>query len=157
MAKELRFNKEARRLLESGVNALADAELVGEAADGREALELLAKEKADVVFMDLMMKGMGGLEALKQICKRWPSVRVIILSAFSDDDQIWAALRAGAAGYMEKGAALSEYGAAIRTVMEGSIYLSRKLSARFTSRKMNFGRVVAVYGDQPDECGTFDD
>ena len=97
-------------------------------SDGREAMELIAKRQPDIVLMDIAMPGLNGLEATRQIVKTWPPVRVIILSMHSSEEYVWQALRAGARGYLLKGASLAELELALSFVVRGEIYLSPPLS-----------------------------
>src|SRR3970040_1144359 len=78
-------------------------EVIAEASDGREALRLVRAHRPDVVLMDIAMPGLNGLEAAARIAKKFPNVRVIILSMHVNEEYVLQALRAGAAGYMGKG------------------------------------------------------
>ena len=78
----------------------AEVEVVGDAANGREALEAAEKLHPDVVLMDMVMPGLNGLEATRQIRRRLPKAKVLILTGYMEDEQILAALRAGASGYV---------------------------------------------------------
>jgi len=91
-------------------------------------MELIAKRQPDIVLMDIAMPGLNGLEATRQIVKTWPPVRVIILSMHSSEEYVWQALRAGARGYLLKGASLAELELALSFVVRGEIYLSPPLS-----------------------------
>jgi len=77
-------------------------EIVGEAGDGREAVELVKTTRPDVVFMDISMPGLNGLEATERILQALPNVRVIILSRHDNEEYYWRALKMGAAGYLLK-------------------------------------------------------
>jgi len=119
-------------LVRAGIRALLEripnTEVVAEASDGREAMELIAKRQPDIVLMDIAMPGLNGLEATRQIVKTWPPVRVIILSMHSSEEYVWQALKAGARGYLLKGASLAELELALSFVVRGEIYLSPPLS-----------------------------
>ena len=119
-------------LVRAGIRALLEripnTEVIAEASDGREAVELLAKRQPDIVLMDIAMPGLNGLEATRQIVKTWPQVRVIILSMHASEEYVWQALRAGARGYLLKGASLSELELALSFVVRGEIYLSPPFS-----------------------------
>lgn len=106
----------------------AGIEIVGEAANGREALELIRTTMPDIVLIDVAMKELGGLEALPRITKNFPSVKVIILSAHANEEYVIRALRNGAAGYMLKDAATAELELAIKSVAEAKTYLSPSIS-----------------------------
>jgi two-component system response regulator NreC len=104
-----------------------EIEIVGEAGDGREAIDLAAKLKPDVIVMDTAMPGLNGIEATTQIRKRLSRTRVLVLSGLQAVDQVKAALRAGASGYVLKSASTKELLLAIHTVHQGDIYLSEAL------------------------------
>jgi DNA-binding NarL/FixJ family response regulator len=103
-------------------------EVVGEASNGREALDLIRAELPNLVLMDIAMAELGGLEALPRVVKNFPSVKVIILSAHSNEEYVIRALRCGASGYMLKDAATLELELAIRSVAQGKTYLSPSIS-----------------------------
>jgi NarL family two-component system response regulator LiaR len=107
-----------------------DMEVVGEAADGAEAVELAERLEADVVLVDLVMPGVDGLEALRALRERAPAARAIVLSSFIDDDKLFPAVRAGAAGYLLKDVQPQELVAAIRTVHSGGALLHPKVASR---------------------------
>lgn len=113
---------------------LPDVTVVGEASDGREAIELIKAHRANVVFMDISMRGLNGLEATNRITKEFPEVRVIILSVHQNEEYFWQALKSGAAGYLLKKAATAELAAALQRVTGGEIYLARELSNRLVKR-----------------------
>lgn len=119
-------------LVRAGVRSLIEkipgVEVVGEASNGRDALELIRTELPDLVLMDIAMKELGGLEALPRITKNFPTVKVIILSAHANEEYVIRALRSGAAGYMLKDAAPLELELAISAVGEGKTYLSPSIS-----------------------------
>jgi two-component system, NarL family, response regulator NreC len=119
-------------LLRSGVRALLEStgkvQIVGEAADGREALKLAQKLTPDVVLMDVAMPEMNGIEAARQIRKALPQVRVMMLSMHADRQYIFESLRAGASGYVLKNAAPTELLSAIQTVVTGGTFLSSSLA-----------------------------
>jgi DNA-binding NarL/FixJ family response regulator len=116
------------------VEKLPGTIVVGEAADGREALELVRAVSPAVVFMDISMRGLNGLEATARITKEFPQVRVIILSMHQNEEYFWQALKAGASGYLLKKAATSELGAALQRVTAGEIYLVKEMSARLLKK-----------------------
>jgi DNA-binding NarL/FixJ family response regulator len=110
------------------LKTLPGMEVVGEAADGREALALVKTHLPDLVLMDVSMAGLNGLEAAAQIVKEYPNVRVLMLSAHANEEYVKQALRAGAAGYLLKHAAFSELELAIQAVARGETYLSPAVS-----------------------------
>ncbi|PYS64713.1 MAG: DNA-binding response regulator [Acidobacteria bacterium] len=119
-------------LVRAGIRAflerIPNIEVVAEASDGREVVELVAKQQPDIVLMDIAMPGLNGLEATRQIVETWPQARVIILSMHASEEYVWQALRAGARGYLLKGASLAELELALSSVVRGEIYLSPPLS-----------------------------
>ncbi|MBU0493831.1 MAG: response regulator transcription factor [Chloroflexi bacterium] len=123
---------EDHTLVRKGLRALLDAEpdieVVGEAADGRAAVEQVGQLQPDLVLMDLSMPSLNGLEATRQIRRRCPKVQVVVLTMHADEEYIFQILRAGAAGYVVKKAAPSELIAAIQTVYRGETYLSPAVS-----------------------------
>lgn len=108
--------------------------VVGEASDGREALGLVQTLGPSVVFMDISMKGLNGLEATARITKEFPQVRVIILSMHQNEEYFWQALKAGASGYLLKKAATTELTAALEQVTGGEIYLAKEMSTRLLKK-----------------------
>jgi DNA-binding NarL/FixJ family response regulator len=131
-------------LVRSGFAALLDAEddiaVVGEAADGDEAVRLAAREQPDVLLMDIRMPGLDGIQATRVIAAdpQLKAVHVIILTTFGLDEYIFAALRAGAAGFLVKDTDAAELIRAVRTVAAGEALLSpgvtRRLIAEFAAR-----------------------
>jgi DNA-binding NarL/FixJ family response regulator len=121
-------------LVRAGIRTLLEkipnVEVVGEASTGRQALEMLKTRLPNLVFMDIAMVELGGLEALPRITKDFPGVRVIILSAHANEEYVIRALRSGAAGYMLKDSATAELELAITSVSEGKTYLNPSISRR---------------------------
>jgi NarL family two-component system response regulator LiaR len=107
-----------------------DIDVIGEAADGEEALSAIERDPPDVVLMDLVMPGVDGIEALRRLRVTSPGTRAIVLSSFIDDDKLFPAVRAGAAGYLLKDVQPQELVAAIRTVHEGGSLLHPVVAAR---------------------------
>jgi len=117
-----------RASLKSLLGEFSGIEVVAEAADGRQAFDLIAVQRPDVVLMDISMAGLNGVEATRQIAREHPHVRVIVLSMHTDERHVLQAMRAGAAGYVLKGAAPSELELAIAAVSRGEIFLSPAIS-----------------------------
>jgi len=107
-----------------------DAELVGEAATGEEAIALASSLQPDLVLMDLQMPGLNGIEATRRIVHDSPHIRVLVVTMFEDDSSVLAAMRAGARGYLLKGATHAEMARAIRAVGEGEAIFSPAIAAR---------------------------
>jgi NarL family two-component system response regulator LiaR len=101
-----------------------DMKLVGEASDGEEALQKVSLYKPDIVLMDLMMPGMDGITATREIKKKYPQVKVIALTSFAEQNMVQGALQAGAIGYLQKNVTAKELGHAIRAACEGKMTLS---------------------------------
>jgi NarL family two-component system response regulator LiaR len=99
-------------------------DVVGEAADGEEAVALVERTAPDVLLLDLVMPRVDGLEAIKLIRERAPATRVLVLTSFADDHTVLPAVRAGAAGYLLKDVQPPELAAAIRTVHSGEALLA---------------------------------
>jgi two-component system, NarL family, response regulator LiaR len=107
-----------------------DVEVVGEAADGEEAVAAAERLAPDVVLIDLVMPRVDGIEAIRRLRERVPAARAIVLSSFVDDDKLFPAVRAGAAGYLLKDVQPQELVAAIRTVHGGGALLHPSVAAR---------------------------
>ena len=112
-----------QRLMRDGLRTLleleADFVVVGEAANGEEALARYAEHHPTIVLMDVRMPGMDGVEATRRLHTQWPNVKVIILTTFDEDEYIFEGLRAGALGYLLKAVSSDELAAAIRHVAAG--------------------------------------
>jgi len=115
-------------LVRDGIRALleltADIEVVGEATNGREALEKVEQLIPDVVLMDLAMPVMGGLEATRRIHSKYPHIRVLALTQYDESDYVIPVIEAGAHGFVTKMAAFSELASAIQSVYRGESFLS---------------------------------
>jgi DNA-binding NarL/FixJ family response regulator len=120
------------QILRQGLRALlqleADLQLLGEAADGLEAVRLVERVRPDVLVLDLMMPGLDGLEVARQLAVKSPATRVIILSMHANEAYVIEALRAGALGYVLKEAGADDLVQAIRCVAEGRRYFSAPFS-----------------------------
>ncbi|MCL4370796.1 MAG: response regulator transcription factor [Chloroflexi bacterium] len=119
-------------ILRDGIRALLslydDIEIVGEASDGREALDKIARHRPDVVIMDIAMPGLGGLEATLEVRKRNMESKVLVLSQHENKEYVHSVLKAGASGYVLKKAAGSELIAAIRAVYRGESFLDPSIA-----------------------------
>jgi NarL family two-component system response regulator LiaR len=101
-----------------------DFQLVAEASDGQEAVQMVSLHKPDVVLMDLMMPGTDGVTATREIHKKYPQVKVIALTSFSEQNMVNGALQAGAIGYLQKNVTAAELANAIRSACAGKMTLS---------------------------------
>jgi DNA-binding NarL/FixJ family response regulator len=118
------FRAGVRKLLQS----FEGIQVVGEAADGHEAVRLSGTHRPDVLLMDIGMPGLNGVEAAARLTQDGPRPRVIILSMHTGEDHVLRAIRAGAAGYLLKDASPVELEGAVRAVARGEIYLSPAIS-----------------------------
>ncbi len=120
-------------LVRDGIRALlglvADIEVVGEATNGKEALEKVAQLAPDVVLMDLAMPIMGGLEATRRIRRQFPATKVLALTQYDDSEYVVPVIEAGARGFVTKMAAFSELTSAIQAVYKGDSFLSPSAAA----------------------------
>jgi DNA-binding NarL/FixJ family response regulator len=134
--------------LRSLLEEMAGVEVVGEAADGHEALRLIGELTPDVAFLDISMPGLNGLEVAARVARDHLRTRVIILSMHIDDEYVRRALLTGAAGYLLKNSDRSELEMALRAVARGETWLAPEVSSR----------VVAAYarGDEPAGSGPFE-
>lgn len=114
-------------IMREGIRALfgvhGDMEVVGEASDGREAIDKAAELAPDVVVMDIAMPGMDGLEATRRIRKQNPKAKVLVLTQHDNKEYILSAIKAGAAGFLPKRALSSELVSAIRALHQGDSFL----------------------------------
>jgi DNA-binding NarL/FixJ family response regulator len=125
------------QLFRDGLKALLlsapDAEVVGEAAGGRDAIAAAAQLQPDVVLMDLQIPDMDGIQATRQIVQTNPRINVLMVTMFEDDQSVFAAMRAGARGYVLKGAKHDEMLRAIRAVGNGEAIFSASIATRMMS------------------------
>ena len=112
------------------LGSLSGIEVVGVAADGREAVREVVVQRPDVAVLDLQMPGQDGFAATREIARAAPDVAVLILTMFDDDDSVFAAMRAGARGYVVKGAEQEEIGRAIRAVASGEAIFGPGIAQR---------------------------
>src|SRR5512134_2826877 len=119
-------------ILREGVRALLatadDLEVVGEAADGREAVDLAQQLDPDVILMDVAMPGLGGLEATLEIRRRVPRAKILVLSQYGEPEYVRRFLKAGVSGYVLKKAAGADLVSAIRAVMRGGLVLDPEVA-----------------------------
>jgi DNA-binding NarL/FixJ family response regulator len=123
------FRKGLRTLLA----AMPQIELIGEAANGEEAAVMSEKLQPDVILMDLQMPGGGGLSAIRHIVETSPHIRILVITMFEDDDSVFAAMRAGARGYVLKDTHDDEMERAILAVGNGEAIFSPAIAQRMMS------------------------
>jgi DNA-binding NarL/FixJ family response regulator len=105
-------------------------EVVGEAATGEEVVEKVAQARPDIVLMDIQMPGISGIEATRRVLERDPSIGVVVVTMFEDDDSVFAAMRAGARGYVLKGADAQEVLKVVAAVAEGEAHFGPEIARR---------------------------
>ena len=119
-----------RQGLRAVLEATDEFSVLGEVADGLQVPEAVERLRPQVLLLDLMMPGLNGLEITRQVAKRCPQTRIVILSMHADEAYVLEALRNGAAGYVLKEASVTEVAEAVREAAAGRRYLSQPLSAR---------------------------
>lgn len=121
-------------LVRAGIRTLLDqlpgVEVVAEASDGREAVQLAGKSHPDLAILDVAMPVLNGLEATTRLRQQFPALQVLVLSMHANEEYVQQAFRAGAAGYLLKKSAVAELEAALRAVQSGKNYLSPALAQR---------------------------
>jgi two-component system, NarL family, response regulator DegU len=128
-----------RESLQNMLSDEPDVEIVGEAADGRQALSLCSRFRPDLVLMDVRMPVMDGLAATRQVKRRYPEISVMMLTMHENPDYLLGALKAGAAGYVLKDATREEIIEAVRRVRNGESPLDPELAARLLRRLASEG------------------
>lgn len=116
------------------LSAQPDIEIVGEAANGKEAVDLALSLRPDIILMDLVMDEMDGIEATKKIMEEWPEAKIIVVTSFLDDDKVYPALEAGATSYLLKTAKAEEIADAIRTTYKGQPVLEPEVTGKMMTR-----------------------
>jgi len=129
-------------IVRSGIKLLLEAEagidVVGEAMDGKQALAMTEALRPDVVLMDIAMPGMDGLEATRQIKANRPGIRVLVLTMHRSDEYFFEMLKAGASGYILKGAETSDLMNAVRVVGRGEVFLYPTMAQKLVSDYLKF-------------------
>jgi DNA-binding NarL/FixJ family response regulator len=142
-------------LMRAGLRAVLSSddsvEVAGEASDGREAVELAARLRPDVVLMDVRMPNMDGITATRELLERVPSARVIVLTTFEEDDYIFGSLSAGASGFLLKRTRPEDLIAAIHTIAAGEALLSPSVTRRVVDRMAPRLPVGATSSERLDE------
>lgn len=141
-------------VVRSGLRALFDTvddiDVVGEAGNGQEAVDLVDELLPDVVLMDVQMPGLNGIEATRTITASHPSVAVVVLTMYEDGDTLFAALRAGARGYLLKGADQTDVLHCLRSVAAGHVTLGPGAAERVLEQFSTSGSPPAVFPELTD-------
>ena len=132
---------------------LPGIEVVGAAADGEEAVRLVAERRPEVVLMDLRMPRCDGVEATRRIRSQYPGTQVVVLTTYADDDSLFPALRAGARGYLTKDAGGDEIARAIADVTAGQAGLSPAVQSRVLDALSGVGRPSEAPGKEQGQEG----
>ncbi len=122
--------REGVRLL---LDAQPDIEVVGEAADGQEAVKMIRQFRPDLVVMDIQMPNLNGLEATREIKREFPQIQILALTMYESDEYFFQVLNAGASGYVLKKAASADLLSAIRAVHSGDVFLYPSVARRLVS------------------------
>ena len=120
--------------LRTMLEAQGDMEVLGEAGDGAEAVELALALRPDVVIMDIRMPGMDGIQATRRLAEHGAAARVLVLTTFDLDEYVWEALRAGAGGFLLKDAPPRQLAEGVRTVARGEALLAPAVTQRLVER-----------------------
>jgi len=144
-------------LVREGLRAVlarqATMQVVGEAADGREALKVIERISPDIIVMDISMPGLNGIEVTRQILKMHPNIKVLALSMHDDQEYVYDILQAGASGYVLKNRASSELVNAIEAVSRGECYLCPTVAAKVVEQYVRRGDDGSVVGRPPELTG----
>jgi DNA-binding NarL/FixJ family response regulator len=126
------------KIMRDGIKAIlkhnGDFRVVGEAESGPEAVQICKKQVPNIVLMDIGLPGLNGIETTTEILRRWPEVRVIVLSMYDDENSVVGAIRSGARAFVLKKASDADLLEALRTVAKGGFYLSPQVSDRLLHR-----------------------
>lgn len=129
-------------IVRSGLRLLLESEpdidVVGEALEGNEAINLVEKLLPDIVLMDITMPGMDGLEATRRIKNLWPQIKVLVLTMHRSDEYFFEMLKSGASGYILKGAETSDLIQAVRVVARGEVFLYPTMAQKLVKDYLNF-------------------
>ena len=123
-----------RKGMQMILNRIDGVEVCGEVDNGKDCIELVARRKPDLIFMDIRMPGLNGIEATKIIHRDYPDIKIVALSMFGEEEYLAGMLEAGACGFILKDVDKSELSFAINQIMEGQGYFSRQLLPYFTNK-----------------------
>lgn len=116
------------------LSAQPDIEVIGEAEDGEKGVEMALQLRPDIILMDLVMDGMDGIAATKEIIRNWPEAKIIVVTSFLDDEKVYPALEAGASSYMLKTSRAGEIAEAVRSTFHGHNVLEPEVTGKMMMR-----------------------
>jgi NarL family two-component system response regulator LiaR len=116
------------------LQAQAEMEVIGEAVNGKDAVDLVLSLRPDIVLMDMVMPIMNGAEATKEIISQWPEAKIMIVTSFLDDDKVYPALEAGAVSYVLKTSNAKQLAKAIRETLDGQTVLEPEVTNKMMKR-----------------------
>ncbi|MCP3027431.1 response regulator transcription factor [Halobacillus sp. A5] len=116
------------------LSSLEDIDVIAEADDGTDAVELALEHRPDIILMDLVMKEMDGIEATRKIVEQWSDAKIIIVTSFLDDEKVYPALEAGATSYMLKTSKAEEIAKAIRETYDGQSILEPEVTGKIMNK-----------------------
>jgi NarL family two-component system response regulator LiaR len=122
------------RIVQAILGAISDIKLVGQGANGQEAVALCEQYQPDIALMDVVMPIMDGIEATKVLHERLPAIKVLVLSSFQDHESVYAMLRNGAVGYLTKGSLAQDLAETIRATFQGRMVFSSEVGAQLVSQ-----------------------
>ncbi|MFF2754080.1 response regulator [Psychrobacillus sp. NPDC058041] len=131
------------------LQAQPDMEVVAEATNGQEAVEMSLMHKPDIILMDMVMPIMNGAEATREIVQKWPEAKVMIVTSFIDDDKVYPALEAGAISYLLKTSKATHIAEAIRKTLNGDAVLEPEVTNKMMKR-MRQGSTIELHEDLTD-------
>ncbi|WP_156411083.1 response regulator [Paenibacillus sp. Soil787] len=126
-----------------------DMQLIGEASDGKEAVDMAVKCRPDVILMDIQMPCMSGIEATQEIMKRLPETKIVILTTFDDQEYIYQGIRLGAVGYLLKDADVEDMLEAVRSAFRGEAVYKTGFAAKALSRVAASGFIIPGTSHKP--------
>jgi two-component system, NarL family, response regulator LiaR len=124
---------QVHRIVQTILGATSDIKLVGQSANGQEAIILCEQYQPDIALMDVVMPVMDGIEATKVLHERLPAIKVLVLSSFQDHESVYAMLRNGAVGYLTKGSLAQDLAETIRATFQGKMVFSSEVGAHLVS------------------------
>jgi DNA-binding NarL/FixJ family response regulator len=134
------------------LNTQPDIQVVGQASDGREAIELAQRTKPDVILMDIKMPHLDGIEATRQINKTQPDIPIIILTTFSEDELVFEGIRAGASGYLLKDITRNQLAEAVRGAAQGEAQIDPAVAAQVLTEFQRMSDIVRRRTPQLDQA-----